>query len=144
MHGVGKCDKEAEAITKEISRAVAKLYGHDDNESESDTDSDLSDDDTLSDLPACLHTVKTAKENMLILISANPCEFAKDKLAKYIKSIPDNCSAKGDISIIANSISKIETTYLEDIQLLEMFRGVVDLTIAQWLGELMYQKGIKI
>jgi hypothetical protein len=46
MHGVQKCDKEAEVITKEISRAVAKLHGHDDYESESDTDNS-SNNDTL-------------------------------------------------------------------------------------------------
>lgn len=46
MHGVKKHDKEAEAITREILRAVAKLHGHDDDESESDTDNS-SDDDTL-------------------------------------------------------------------------------------------------
>ncbi|KAG1887171.1 hypothetical protein F4604DRAFT_1916986 [Suillus subluteus] len=180
--GVKKHDKEAEAITKEISRAVAKLHGRDDDESESDTDNSSDDDeiDTLSDLPACLYAIKTAKDDMLVLIGADPCEFAKDKLAEYVKSIPDDCSAKGDICIIANSTSEIENilkcviavqdeilnfcgllpewhaadtvsrflkttvTYLEDIQLLEMSGGVVDLTTAQWLGELMYQKGIKI
>ncbi|KAG1841835.1 hypothetical protein F4604DRAFT_1690189 [Suillus subluteus] len=99
---------------------------------------------------------------------------------KYVKSIPDDCSAKGDICIIANSIGEIENilkrviaaqdeilnfcglspewhaadtvsrflkttvAYLEDIQLLEMSGGIVELTTAQWLGELMYQKGIKI
>ncbi|KAG2091661.1 uncharacterized protein F5147DRAFT_657888 [Suillus discolor] len=181
MHGVQKRDKEEEAIMKEILRAVAKLHGCDDDESESDTDNS-NDDDILSDLPACLHAIKIAKDDMLVLIGADPCEFAKDKLAEYVKSIPDNCSAKGDISIIANSISEIESilkrvtavqdeilnfcglspdsewhaadtvsrflkttvAYLEDIQLLEMSGGVVELTIAQWLGELMYQKGIKI
>ncbi|KAG2087540.1 uncharacterized protein F5147DRAFT_781304 [Suillus discolor] len=96
MHGVQKRDKEEEAITKEILRAVAKLHGCDDNESESDTDNS-SDDDILSNQPACLHAIKTAKDNMLVLIGADPCEFAKDKLAEYVKSIPDNCSAKGDI-----------------------------------------------
>ncbi|KAG1787705.1 uncharacterized protein HD556DRAFT_1312594 [Suillus plorans] len=183
MHGVKKCDKEAEVITKEILRAVEKtLHGHDDNESESDTDNSSDDDeiDTLSDLPACLHTIKTTKDDMLVLIGADPCEFAKDKLAEYVKSIPDDCSAKGDICIIMNSISEIENilkrviaaqdkilnfcglspewhaadtvsqllkttvAYLEDIQLLEMSGGVVELTTAQWLGELMYQKGVKI
>ncbi|KAG1861297.1 hypothetical protein F4604DRAFT_1929886 [Suillus subluteus] len=183
-HGVKKRDKEAEAISKEILRAVAKaLHGcDDDDESESDTDNSSDDDetDTLSNLPACLLAIKVAKEDMLTLIGADPCEFAKDKLAEYVKSIPDDCSTKGDISIIVNSTGEIEkllkhviraqdkilnlcgvspewhaadtvsrflkttATYLEDIQLLEMSGGVVELTTAQWLGELMYQKDIRI
>jgi hypothetical protein len=119
-----------------------------------------------SDLPACLYAIKTVKDDMLILIGADPCEFTKDKLAEYVKSIPDDCSTKGDISIIENSIREIKSilkrviaaqdkipnfcglspewhatdtvsrylkttvAYLEDIQLLEMSRGVVDLMIA--------------
>ncbi|KAG2144546.1 hypothetical protein DEU56DRAFT_910477 [Suillus clintonianus] len=95
-HGVKKRDKEAEAISKEISRAVAKgLRGcEDDDESESasESDSDNSSDDdetdTLSNLPACLLAIKVAKDDMLTLIGANPC--------------------RGDISIIVNSIGEIE------------------------------------
>ncbi|KAG1875868.1 hypothetical protein C8R48DRAFT_669138 [Suillus tomentosus] len=182
-HGVKKCDKEAEAISKEILRAVAKLHGcEDDDESGSDSDNSSDDDetDTLSNLPACLLAIKVAKDDMLPLIGADPCEFAKGKLGEYVKSIPDDCSTKGDISIIVNSISEIEkllkrviraqdkilnfcgispewhaadtvsrflkttAAYLEDIQLLEMSRGIVELTTAQWLGELMYQKDIRI
>ncbi|KAG2118406.1 hypothetical protein DEU56DRAFT_918876 [Suillus clintonianus] len=187
-HGVKKRDKEAEAISKEISRAVAKgLRGcEDDDESESasESDSDNSSDDdetdTLSNLPACLLAIKVAKDDMLTLISADPCEFAKGKFGEYVKSIPDDCSTKGDISIIVNSIGEIEkllkrviraqdkilnfcgispewhaadtvsrflkttAAYLEDIQLLEMSGGIVELTVAQWLGELMYQKDIRI
>ncbi|KAG2352370.1 hypothetical protein BDR07DRAFT_1384343 [Suillus spraguei] len=63
---------------------------------------------TLSNLPACLLAIKVTKDDMLTLISADPCEFAKDKLAEYIKSIPDDCSTKGDISIIVNSTGEIE------------------------------------
>lgn len=52
-HGVKKCDKEAEAISKEILRAVAKgLRGcEDDDESESasESDSDNSSDDDETD-----------------------------------------------------------------------------------------------
>ncbi|KAG2359747.1 hypothetical protein BDR07DRAFT_1487914 [Suillus spraguei] len=80
-HGVKKHDKEAEARAKEISRAVAKaLHGCDnDDESESDTNNSSDDD-----------------------------EIDTDKLAEYIKSIPDDCSTKGDISIIVNSTGEIE------------------------------------
>jgi hypothetical protein len=117
---------------------------------------------------------------MLTLIGADPCKFAKNKLDEYVKSNSDDCSTKGDISIIVNSTSEIEkilkhvitaqdkilnfcgistewhaadmvsrflrtaATYLDDIQLLEMSGGVVDLTTVQWLGELMYQKDIRI
>ncbi|KAG2351176.1 hypothetical protein BDR07DRAFT_1502349 [Suillus spraguei] len=163
-HGVKKRDKEAEAISKEILRAVAKgLHGcEDDDESESDSNNSSDDDetDTLSNLPACLLAIKVAKDDMLTLI--------------------DDCSTKGDISIIVNSIGEIEkllkrvicaqdkilnfcgispewhaadtvsrflkttAAYLEDIQLLEMSGGIVELTTAQWLGELMYQKDIRI
>lgn len=133
-----------------------------------------------SNLPACLLAIKVAKDDMLTLIGADPCEFAKGKLGEYVKSIPDDCSTKGDISIIVNSIGEIEkllkrviraqdkilnfcgispewhaadtvsrflkttAAYLEDIQLLEMSGGIVELTVAQWLGELMYQKDIRI
>ncbi|KAG1852304.1 hypothetical protein DFJ58DRAFT_728637 [Suillus subalutaceus] len=109
--GVKKHDKEAEALAKEILKAVAKaLHGCDnDDKSESDTDNSSDNDeiDILSNLPACLLAIKVAKDNMLTLIGADPCEFAKDKLAEYVKSIPDDCSTKGDISIIMNSIDEI-------------------------------------
>jgi hypothetical protein len=47
-HGVKKRDREAEAVSKEILRAVAKaLHGcDDDDESESDTDNSSDDDET--------------------------------------------------------------------------------------------------
>ncbi|KAG1844381.1 hypothetical protein F4604DRAFT_1937590 [Suillus subluteus] len=180
---INKCDKEAEALSKEISRAVKKaLHECDDNESELDTDesSDNDEIDTLSDLPSCLLATKNAKDDMLKLIGADPCEFAKDELSKYVKSIPDDCKTKGDVSIIANSVAKIEkllkrvipaqdeilnfcgispewhaadsvsrflrttVAYLEDIQILEMSGGVAELTTAHLLGELMYQKGIRV
>ncbi|KAG1731457.1 hypothetical protein EDD22DRAFT_852887 [Suillus occidentalis] len=108
---INKHDKEAEALSKEISRAVKKaLHEGDDEESELDTDEFSDDDeiDTLSDLPSCLLAIKNAKDNMLKLIGADPCEFAKDKLSKYVKSIPDDCKTKGDVSIIANLVAKIE------------------------------------
>ncbi|KAG2341291.1 hypothetical protein BDR05DRAFT_949875 [Suillus weaverae] len=171
-HGVKKCDKEAEAISKEILRAVAKgLHGcEDDDESESDSDDSSDDDetDTLSNLPACLLAIKVAKDDMLTLIGANPCEFVKGKLG----------DTKGDISIIMNSIGEIEkllkhvihaqdkilnfcgispewhaadmvsqflkttAAYLEDIQLLEMSGGIVELTTAHWLGELIQNTAV--
>ncbi|KAG1844479.1 hypothetical protein F4604DRAFT_1689098 [Suillus subluteus] len=110
--GVKKHDKKAEALAKEISRAVAKaLHGRDDDdESESDTDNSSDDEeiDTLSNLLACLLTIKVAKDDMLALIGTDPCKFAKNKLAEYVKSIPDDCSTKGDISIIMNSTGEIE------------------------------------
>ncbi|KAG2354819.1 hypothetical protein BDR07DRAFT_1381971 [Suillus spraguei] len=116
---INKHDKEAKALSKEISRAVKKaLHECDDNESEPDTDSDESSDndeiDTLlstsnrSDLPSCLLAIKHAKDDMLRLIGADPCKFAKDKLTEYVKSIPDDCKMKGDVSIIANSVAEIE------------------------------------
>ncbi|KAG1801198.1 uncharacterized protein BJ212DRAFT_1487737 [Suillus subaureus] len=181
---IKKCDKEADALSKEIARAVKKaLHGCDnDNESELDTidSSDNDEIDTLSDLPSCLLTIKHAKDNMLKLIGADPCEFTEGELAKFVKSIPDDHTTKGDISIIANSIANIKkllkhvipvqdqilnfcgvspewhaadtvsrflrtsVAYLEDIQMLEMSGGVPELTAAHLLGELMYQKGIKI
>ncbi|KAG1873832.1 hypothetical protein F4604DRAFT_1925409 [Suillus subluteus] len=181
---IKKCDKEADALSKEIARAVKKaLHGcDDDDESEPDTDDSSDDDeiDTLSDLPSCLLAIKHAKDDMLKLIGADPCEFAEGELAKFVESIPDDRTTKGDISIIANSIAEIEkllkrvipaqdqilnfcgvspewhaadtvsrflrtsVAYLEDIQMLEMSGGVPELTTAHLLGELMYQKGIKI
>ncbi|KAG1858007.1 hypothetical protein DFJ58DRAFT_840482 [Suillus subalutaceus] len=108
---IKKRDNEAEVLSKEILRAVKKaLHGCDDDESEPDTDdsSDNDEIDTLSDLPSCLLAIKNAKDNMLKLIGADPCEFAKDELTKYVKSIPDDCKTKGDVSIIANSVAEIE------------------------------------
>ncbi|KAG1886582.1 hypothetical protein F4604DRAFT_1917394 [Suillus subluteus] len=164
---INKRDKEAEALSKEISRAVKKaLHECDDNESELDTDESSDNDkiDTLSDLPSCLLTIKNAKDDMLKLIGADPYD----------------CKTKGDVSIIANSVAKIEkllkrvipaqdeilnfcgispewhaadsvsrflrttVVYLEDIQILEMSGGVAELTTAHLLGELMYQKGIRV
>ncbi|KAG1827958.1 hypothetical protein EV424DRAFT_1345110 [Suillus variegatus] len=103
-----KRDKEQEAITKEISRAVKKLHGCDDDESEPDDDSTDDESDTLSDLPSCLLAIKNAKDDMLKLIGADPCEFVKGELTKYVESIPDDCKTRGDISIIENSVAEIE------------------------------------
>ncbi|KAG1801202.1 uncharacterized protein BJ212DRAFT_1305115 [Suillus subaureus] len=50
----------------------------------------------------------TAKDNMLKLIGADPCELPEGELAKFVKSIPDDHMTKGDISIIANSIANIK------------------------------------
>ncbi|KAG1734229.1 uncharacterized protein EDB91DRAFT_1084137 [Suillus paluster] len=163
---IKKCDKEADALSKEIARAVKKaLHGcDDDDESELDTDDSSDDDeiDTLSDLPSCLLAIKHAKDDMLKLIGADPCKFAED-----------DRTTKGDISIIANSIAEIKkllkrvipaqdqilnfcgvspewhaaysvsrflrtsVAYLEDIQILEMSGGVPELTTAHLLGELI-------
>ncbi|KAG1793213.1 hypothetical protein EV424DRAFT_1548468 [Suillus variegatus] len=105
---IKKRDKEQEAITKEISRAVKKLHGCDDDESEPDDDSTDDESDTLSDLPSCLLAIKNAKDDMLKLIGADPCEFVKGELTKYVESIPDDCKTRGDISIIENSVAEIE------------------------------------
>ncbi|KAG1759999.1 hypothetical protein EDD22DRAFT_955377 [Suillus occidentalis] len=105
---INKHDKEAEVLSKEISRAVKKaLHEGDDEESEPDTD-ESSDDDEIDTLSSKLLAIKNTKDDMLKLIGADPCEFAKDELSKYVKSIPDDCKTKGDVSIIANLVAKIE------------------------------------
>ncbi|KAG1884561.1 hypothetical protein F4604DRAFT_1918992 [Suillus subluteus] len=178
--------KAAKKFTKELLNAVTKaLHRRDEDESksESDLDDDSESDDDESnkpyDLPECLHILKAIKDEMLEMISDDPCKFIEGVLCNYVKSFPED-SSPGDISIIETSIAKVQEildwtipaqdqilnfcgvspewhatdsvthflrtvlAYLEDIQCVLFSGGVCELTVAHLMGEMMYQKGIKI
>jgi hypothetical protein len=118
---------------------------------------------------------------MLELIGNDPITFTKDILLLYTESLlVDNCSTKGDVTIIEDAMSKVQKlfddmipmqdqilnfcgispewhatdsvtrflrtvlAYLEDILSLVLFEGASGLAEAQFLGELLYQKGVRI
>jgi hypothetical protein len=134
-----------------------------------------------SDLPECLLAIKHIKDQMLELIGNDPITFTKDILLLYTESLlVDNCSTKGDVTIIEDAMSKVQKlfddmipmqdqilnfcgispewhatdsvtrflrtvlAYLEDILSLVLFEGASGLAEAQFLGELLYQKGVRI
>ncbi|KAG0704702.1 hypothetical protein DFH29DRAFT_997397 [Suillus ampliporus] len=176
--------QEAAEISKEISKAVTIVF-HREDLSESDNDShdssDSDENDRLSNLPECLLVIKDTKDKTSAMIGSDPCTFIKRILHDYVQTImADNCSTKGDISIIETSMAKVQKlfdhaipaqdqilnfcgispewhaadsvmrflrtvlAYLEDILSLLVFGGPSELAEAEMLGELMYQKGIRI
>ncbi|KAG2757669.1 hypothetical protein P692DRAFT_20867217 [Suillus brevipes Sb2] len=183
-------EERAEAkFSKDLCKALAKALPtntEDASESESDNDSHShhsseSDEYQPSDLPECLLAIKLIKDQMLELIGNDPIAFTKDILLLYTESLlVDNCSTKGDVSIIENAMTKVQNlldvmipmqdqilnfcgispewhatdsvtrylrmvlAYLEDILSLVLFEGASGLAEAQFLGELLYQKGIRI
>ncbi|KAG1805820.1 uncharacterized protein BJ212DRAFT_1303887 [Suillus subaureus] len=144
-----KESRAARKFSRDISKAVEKaLCCGDKDESESDTgskesDSQDSDDDKNSlnfkmklnisnryDLPECLCIIKEIKDEMLVKIN-NSCNFAHGILCAYVKNT---------VSCFLRTV----LVYLEDIQYLALYGGAPDLTLAHSMGELMYQKGIKV
>ncbi|KAG0697140.1 hypothetical protein DFH29DRAFT_878908 [Suillus ampliporus] len=182
--------KEARAaakLSKDICKALTKalrISDRDASVSESDNDSHHSSDSDENkpyDLPECLLIIKNVKDQMLEMIGDDPCTFTKGILHLYVQSaLMDNCSTNGDVSIIENTMMKVQKlldnaipvqdqilnfcgispewqatdsvtrllrtvlAYLEDILSLVMFNGASGLAEAQFLGELLYQKGIRI
>ncbi|KAG2738758.1 hypothetical protein P692DRAFT_20757615, partial [Suillus brevipes Sb2] len=181
-------EEQVEAkFSKDLCKALAKALptkSEDQSESESDDDShhsSESDEYQPSDLPECLLAIKHIKDQMLELIGNDPITFTKDILLLYTESLlVDNCSTKGDVTIIEDAMSKVQKlfddmipmqdqilnfcgispewhatdsvtrflrtvlAYLEDILSLVLFEGASGLAEAQFLGELLYQKGVRI
>ncbi|KAG1746444.1 hypothetical protein EDB19DRAFT_1905896 [Suillus lakei] len=181
--------KEARAEAKfsnDLCKALKKalpVSNGDESMSESDNDSDHSSDNANNpcDLPECLLVIKIVKDQMMEMVGDDPCTFTKDIVRLYVQSLlVDDCSTKGDITIIENAMTKVQKllnhaipaqdqilnfcgispewhatdsvtrflrtvlAYLEDILSLVMFEGASGLAEAEFLGELMYQKGSRI
>ncbi|KAG1810192.1 uncharacterized protein HD556DRAFT_1302546 [Suillus plorans] len=104
---------------QEIQKSLAVALGHDEDEtgtSELETDDD--ENDTLSDLPSCLITLKSIRDEMLALIK-EPCAFMESLLLQHVKSLPDDVYGKGDTLIIQNAKTEVEcllcrATYTQD------------------------------
>ncbi|KAG1862475.1 hypothetical protein C8R48DRAFT_673273 [Suillus tomentosus] len=57
----------------------------------------------------CLLAIKHIKDQILELISNDPSIFTKDILFLFIKSLLiDNCSTNGDVTIIKNTMTKVQ------------------------------------
>jgi hypothetical protein len=133
------------------------------------------------DLPECLLIIKNVKDQMMEMVGNDPCTFTKEIVHLYVQSLlVDDCSTKGDITIIENEMTKVQKllnhaipmqdqilnfcgispewhimdlvthflrtilAYLEHILSLVMFEGASGLVEAEFLGELLYQKGSRI
>ncbi|KAG1902460.1 uncharacterized protein F5891DRAFT_978759 [Suillus fuscotomentosus] len=113
LHSSKSKQARAEAKqSKELSKAIAKALRSSDTDSESDNESDNSsdeDENKLNDLPECLLVIKNIKDNMLKTIGDDPCVFAQGILQAYVQSMMvDDCSTKGDISIIESAMVKVQ------------------------------------
>ncbi|KAG1890638.1 uncharacterized protein F5891DRAFT_986888 [Suillus fuscotomentosus] len=173
-----KESKAANKITKDLSKAVAKLL-HCRVEDESKSKSDLESDDDENMIFWNVYALSDIKDEMLELIGDDLCKFVEGVLCNYVKSFPED-SSPGDISIIETSFTKVQDilnraiaaqdqilnfcgvlpqwhaadtvthflrtvlAYLEDIQCLLFSGGICELTVAHSMGEMMYQKGIRI
>ncbi|KAG2739489.1 hypothetical protein P692DRAFT_20822972 [Suillus brevipes Sb2] len=175
--------KEARAeakFSKDLCKALKKalpVSDGDESMSESDNDSDHSSDDE-NNLYKMKHDLD---DQMMEMVGDDPCTFTKDIVHLYVQSLlVDDCSTKGDITIIENAMTKVQKllnhaipaqdqilnfcgispewhvtdsvtrflrtvlAYLEDILSLVMFEGASGLAEAEFLGELLYQKGSRI
>ncbi|KAG1861287.1 hypothetical protein F4604DRAFT_1684098 [Suillus subluteus] len=93
---------------QEIQKALAEALGYD--EDDTTTSKMVTDDDEnnkLSDLPECLLTLKSIKDEMLALVQ-EPCTFTEGVLLQYIKSLPDDGHGKGDTLIVETAKYKVE------------------------------------
>ncbi|KAG2033228.1 hypothetical protein BDR03DRAFT_985154 [Suillus americanus] len=146
-------------FSKDLCKALAKALRNidkDASESESDDDS-LSDSDEykLYDLPECLIAIK--KSLLVDDCSTNgDISIIENAMAKVQKLLKDTIPMQDQILNFCgispewqatNSVTRFLRTvlaYLEDILSLAMFEGASGLVEAQVLGELLYQKGIRI
>ncbi|KAG2115168.1 uncharacterized protein F5147DRAFT_649573 [Suillus discolor] len=55
----------------------------------------------------CLCILKDTKDEMLEMISNDPCKFVEGVLCNYVKSFPED-SSTGDISIIETAITQVQ------------------------------------
>ncbi|KAG1887285.1 hypothetical protein F4604DRAFT_1675277 [Suillus subluteus] len=98
----------------ELQKAITKaLHGYDSDEDEDELEtlgnsSEENDDDTPSDLPACLLVIKRIKDDMLSLIN-EPCAFTEVLMLQFVKSITytDDRADNGDQTIVTSMVAKV-------------------------------------